>query len=172
MRPLCLCLELNALYLSTPPRNFKRDEKKSRSAQNVPERKKRREVPRVFSALFKSLSLCVCLSVSRPSQPPPPRLRAGARACVRVCVCINIAPLRVRGWLRFCAAHALGDDDDDDIFIFSKGNLPKHIVIWWWNGKSDFNNSERERRIRKEEKRTRFTIKRARARRTTSLMSC
>ena len=100
-----LCLELNALYPSTP-RNFEREKRNQKERKNFSERKKRREVPRVFSALFKSLSLslslcvcvCVCVSVSRPSQPPPPRLRAGVRV-------YKYRATSERGWLRFCAAH-------------------------------------------------------------------
>ena len=75
-----------ALHLSTP-RNFVRREKRNQRAHNLQVTKKRREVPRVFSALFKSLSLslcvCVCVCLSAFSTTTTEEVFARALARVR-----------------------------------------------------------------------------------------
>ena len=76
-------------------RNFVR-EKRNQRAHNLPERKKRREVPRVFSArsLIKSLSLSLCLSVCLSLGLLNHHHRGGFCAGARACAWINITQLR------------------------------------------------------------------------------
>jgi hypothetical protein len=136
------------------------------------EEKFRASSPR-FSNLSLSLSLSACLSLGLLNHHHRGCARALVRACVRVCV-YKYRATSERGWLRFCAAQP----GTTTIFLFSPmeyGNVEtcQNLVI-------TFDDETgiwifiipRERRIRKEEKRTRFNIKRARAGRTTSLMSC